>query len=147
MSAVRRLSALTAVAVLYFASIAPAQNNRIWTGEATPDNKWTTVGNWNLGVPGSGDTAFFNSLGSSNNTISLGGAAQPIKTIEFDNGITPAYTLGVLGSGDKFSFDAGGSILVTETVATSQTINADLQFAGATISNSGDPGLVINGNI
>src|SRR4051794_2359374 len=147
MSAVCRLSVCTATAALCFASFAVAQDNRIWTGAATPDHSWTTVGNWNLGVPGSGDAAFFNSIGSSNNTISLGGTAQPIKTIEFDNGITPAYALGVLGSGDKFNVDAGGSILVTETVATLQTINADLQLTNASISNNGAGGLALGGNI
>ena len=102
-----------------------------------PDNKWTTIGNWNLGVPASGDTAFFNNGGNSNTTVSLGGASQPINTIEFDKGITPSYMLGMLASGDKFVFDVGGSIIETTTVATNQTINAALQLTNGTITNSG----------
>ena len=147
MFAARRLRAFTAMAVLFLASLAHAQNNRIWTGGATPDNKWTTIGNWNLGVPGSGDTAFFNSLGSGNTTVSLGGTAQPIKTIEFDNGIAPAYTLGIAGSGDKFNVDPGGSILMTQTVHNVQTIAADLQLTSASITNMSDSTLNITGNI
>lgn len=146
MSAARRLYVCTALAVLFLATVARAQNNRIWTGSATPDNKWTTIGNWNLGVPGSIDTAFFNNAGSANTSVSLGGTSQLIGTIEFDNGITPSYTLGTLASGDKFVFNTGGSIIETSTVATNQTINADMQLTNSTVSNSG-AALSLGGNI
>ena len=120
-----RCLSVSAAVVLLLAPRAGSKQS-IWVGSATPDNKWTTVSNWNLGVPGSGDTAFFNNAGNANTTVGLSGAAQPIKTIEFDNGITPSYTLGFAASGDKFLVDSGGSILMTQTVANVQTINADL---------------------
>ncbi|HEX4413735.1 MAG TPA: hypothetical protein VH107_08905 [Lacipirellulaceae bacterium] len=146
MSAARSLCVCTAITVVFCAPVAHAQSNRIWAGSATPDNKWTTIGNWNLGVPSSGDTAFFNNAGNANTSISLAGTTQPINTIEFDNGITPSYALGTLGSGDKFVFDVGGSIIETSTVATSQVINADLQLTNSTVSNSGTA-LTLGGNI
>ena len=97
-------------------------------------------------MPGSGDTAFFNNAGGGVTSISLNGAAQPINTITFDNGITPPYTLGVLGSGDKFIFDVGGSIINTLTVGSTQTINADMQLTNGNVSDSGIA-LALNGNI
>ncbi len=37
---------------------------------------------------------------------------------------------------DKFNVDNGGSIIVTQSVTTTQTINADLHLVNATVSNS-----------
>src|SRR5262245_1559779 len=105
----RRFFVAACVATLAAASVSLAQNTRSWTGLAAPDSLWTTLGNWNTGVPVGGDTALFDSAGNANTSISLGAATQPIKTIRFDGAGATPYTLGVLSSGDKFNFDAGGS--------------------------------------
>src|SRR6185295_16572626 len=145
---VRRLFVAIFVSSLAVAQIARAQNTRSWTGLAAPNNSWTTLGNWNTGVPVSGDTALFNSSGLGNTSISLGAATQPINTIRFDGAIATPYTLGVLASGDKFNFDAGGAITVASNIAILQTINAAIQANGAlTVTNSGSVGLSLAGNV
>src|SRR6478672_1066946 len=138
----RRL--FVAICVLFLAATQSvhAQSTRSWTGLSAPNNLWTTVGNWNTGVPVSGDTALFNASGNSNTSISLGAATQPIKSIQFDGAIATPYTLGVLASGDKFNFDASGGISVASNIAVLQTINAAIQTNGAlSVTNSGSVGL------
>src|SRR6478672_13280954 len=144
----RRLFVVIFASSLAAAPSARAQNTRSWTGLAAPDKNWTTLGNWNTGVPVSGDTALFNSSGNTNTSISLGAATQPIKTIQFDGAIATPYTLGVLASGDKFNFDAGGSIVVASNISVLQTINAAIQANGAlTVTNNGSVGLSLAGNV
>lgn len=117
-----------------------------WTGLGG-DNKWSTVGNWDTAVPGSGNTATFNGPGNGNTNVSLSGGTQPIGTILFDNS-PAAYALGTLSSGDQFNFDAGGAITVNNTVATPQSVNANIQTNGAlTVNNNGSAGLTLSGNI
>src|SRR4051812_31617880 len=148
MSIARGLFVAFFVSTLAAAPAARAQTTRSWTGLAGPNNLWTTPGNWNTGVPVSGDTALFNGTGNGNTNISLGAATQPIKIIDFDGAIATPYTLGVLASGDKFNFDAGGSIIAASNIAVLQTINAAIQAnGGLAISNSGSVGLVLAGNL
>jgi fibronectin-binding autotransporter adhesin len=136
------------VLTLVAAPSARAQSTRSWTGLASPDNHWTVLGNWNTGVPVSGDTALFNGSGNTNTNISLGAATQPINTIRFDGAIATPYTVGVLASGDKFNFDAGGAITVASNIAVLQTINAAIQANGAlTVTNSGSVGLSLGGDV
>ena len=144
----RRLLVAVFITALVAPSIARAQNTRSWTGLAAPDNLWTTLGNWNTGVPASGDTALFDSNGNANTSISLGGTTQPIKAIRFDGAAATPYTLGVLASGDKFNFDAGGSIVVANNISALETINAAMQTNGAlAVTNSGSVGLTLAGNL
>ena len=125
-----------------------AQSTRSWTGLALPDKKWTTLGNWDMGVPISGDTALFNGVGNTNTSISLDGGTQPIKSIQFDGATATPYTLGVLASADKFNFDADGSIIVASNIGVLQTINAAIQTNGLLIAtNSGSAGLSLAGDI
>lgn len=144
-------STLLRVAAIFALLLAPwaqAQNTRMWTGLAKPDNNWTTPGNWNGAVPVSGDTALFAGFGNVNRNISLGGATRPINTIRFDNisDISP-YTVGVLGSSDTFDFDPGGAISLTINSDVVQTINANIHTNGSfTITNGGE-GLVVGGAI
>jgi fibronectin-binding autotransporter adhesin len=127
---------------------APAARAQTWTGLAAPDNHWTTVGNWDTGVPGGSSTATFNSAGNGNTTISLGGATQPIKFIDFDTASAAAYTLGVFGSGDAFNLTANGSIVVTNTVTNPQVINAAITTGGASfITNAGSGALTLAGAV
>src|SRR3978361_1375457 len=74
------------------------------------NNKWTTIGNWDTGVPGTGNQANFVDAGNGNTNISLSGGNQAIGTINFDTANAAAFNLGVLNSGDKFTFDGGGTI-------------------------------------
>src|SRR4051812_50226288 len=84
-SAFRRLFVVIIVSSLA-AAPSRAQNTRSWTGLAAPDKNWTTLGNWNTGVPVSGDTALFNGSGNTNTSISLGGAAHSSKSFRVDRG-------------------------------------------------------------
>jgi fibronectin-binding autotransporter adhesin len=146
--AARRLLVVVFIWSLVATHVARAQSTRTWTGLASPDNHWITLGNWNTGVPVSGDTALFNGTGNSNTSISLGAATQPIKTIQFDVGLATPYTLGVLASGDKFNFNAGGAITVASNIAVLQTINAAIQANGAlTVTNNGSVGISLTGNV
>ena len=136
---------LLTIALLAVAPTVRAQST--WTG--TTSNVWTDPTNWTGGVPVSGNTALFNAT-SANTSITLGGTAQPIGNITFDTAGAVAYILGNLGSGDAFTVDAGGTISVTNTVTTLQTINANLNSTGAlNLSNSGTAagGLNVGGNI
>ncbi len=145
--AFRRLL-FAAVVAVFIAPFARAQSTRSWTGLAAPDKNWTTLGNWNTGVPIGGDTALFNGSGNANTSISLGGAVQPINTIRFDGAIATQYTLGALASGDKFNFDFGGAITVASNIGVLQTINAAVQLnGGLTVTNSGSANLALAGNI
>ncbi len=114
-----------------------------WTGAVSA--LWTGGGNWSSGlVPVSGTTALFNQA-SSNTTISLGGATQPIGSIAFATSACAAYTLGSPAS-DAFKFDAGGNVTVANTVSNPQTFNAAIQTQGAlNIINDGTAGLTFNG--
>jgi hypothetical protein len=109
-----------------------------WTGLAAPDNNWTTAGNWDSGVPGSGVVATFDSAGNGNTTISLGGSTQPIGGLFFNSANAATYTVGQL-PGDALSFDDGGAVLLDASVTNPQTINA-------TVRTNGD-GLLITNNV
>jgi hypothetical protein len=146
--AVRRFLLISAASFVLVVPAVRAQSTRSWTGLAAPNNNWTTVGNWNTGVPVSGDTALFNGNGNGNTSISLGGATQPINTVRFDGAIATPYTVGVLNSGDKLNFDNGGSIVVANNITVLQTINAAIQTnGGLTVTNSGALGLTLAGAI
>jgi len=120
-----------------------------WTG-AGSDNLWTDTSNWDTGfVPVSGSTAAFTDIGNGNTSISLGGAAQPINTILFE-GTNTSYTLGVLSSGDAFTFDSLGGITVNSSVAASETINANINTTGSMIvtnNSSSGRALTLGGNV
>jgi hypothetical protein len=101
-----------------------------WTGLAAPDNNWTTSGNWDSGVPGSGATAFFDNAGNGNTSISLDGATRPINSLFFNTASAAAYTVGQM-PGDALSFDDGGAIFVDGSVTNPQTINAAVLTNGS----------------
>ena len=121
-----------------------------WTGLGA-DNKWSTVGNWDTGVPGSGSTANFVDAGNSKTNISLSGGNQPIGTINFDTANAAAFNLGVLSSGDKFTFDGSGSIVIGSAVTNVETINAAIDTGGDLNINLSSaptaPGLKLEGTL
>ena len=128
MSLDSRCSLVFRAAILPVLFVVPAWG-QTWTGLAAPDNSWTTAGNWNGGVPGSGATVIFNGPGNGNTNISLGGETQPIDTLLFDTPNAAAYTLGQL-SEDALAFEDGGLFVVDSTVTTPQVINATLRVNG-----------------
>ncbi len=115
-----------------------------WIGLTS--NAWATGSNWTGGAtPVSGNTAIFNNSGNGNTTINLGGSVRPIGGITFDTAAAAAYTIGST-TGDALKFDAGGTVTVTSTVTTAQTINAAIQTQGAlNITNNGTGGLTLRG--
>jgi hypothetical protein len=144
--ATRRIFVITALTALVAVPVARAQSTRTWTGLAAPDKNWITLGNWNTGVPVSGDTALFNGPGNGNVNIGLGGTTRPIKAILFDTASAAAYGVGDQ-PGDKFNFDANGTITVNASVATQQWIHARTQTNGnLTVTNRGAL-LSLGGNI
>src|SRR3954452_6050992 len=125
-----RVKVLFAVLLtLASASIGRAQATRTWTGLGG-SNHWANPGNWDTGVPVSGDTGQFIDAGNGNTSIDLNGTAQPINTILFDTANAAAYTLGTGAPGDAFNFDASGAITVNSTVTNLETINAGIQTNG-----------------
>jgi fibronectin-binding autotransporter adhesin len=110
-------------------SVAAAQSTRTWTGLGGSAH-WANPGNWDTGVPVSGDTGQFIDAGNGNTSIDLNGTAQPINTILFDTANAAAYTLGTGAPGDAFNFDASGAITVNSTVTNLETINAGIQTNG-----------------
>ncbi|HEY3395290.1 MAG TPA: hypothetical protein VGK58_21495 [Lacipirellulaceae bacterium] len=128
MSFATRCLVVFVAAILSVLFVVPAWC-QTWTGLAAPDNSWTTAGNWNGGVPGSGATVIFNGPGNGNTNISLSGETQPIDTLLFDTPNAAAYTLGQL-SGDALAFEDGGLFVVDSTVTTPQIINATLRVNG-----------------
>src|SRR5947199_1942629 len=78
---------------------ARAQAIRTWTGLGG-SNHWANPGNWDTGLPVSGDTAQFIDAGNAITSIDLNGSAQPINTILFDTANAAAYTLGTGAAGD-----------------------------------------------
>src|SRR4051812_40413821 len=133
--------------VVFGFSTAQAQT---WTGLGA-DNKWSTVGNWDTGVPGSGNQANFVDTGNGNTNISLSGGNQPIGTLNFDTATAAAFNLGVLNSGDKFTVDGGGSIVIGSAVTNVETINAAIDTGGDLNINLSSaptaPGLKLEGTL
>jgi hypothetical protein len=89
-----------------------------------------TAGNWDSGVPGSGQIAFFDSAGNGNTTVDLGNSARPINSVSFLTANAAAYTIGQQAN-DALNFDSNGGILVDAAVTTPQTINAQVRTNGA----------------
>jgi fibronectin-binding autotransporter adhesin len=145
--AARRLLVVEALALLSVASLAHAQT---WTGLGA-DNKWSTTLNWDTAVPGTGNTANFVDTGNSKTNISLSGGSQPIGTLNFDTASAAAYNLGVLSSGDTFTFDPGGTITMGSAVTNAETINAAIVASGGLNINLSSattaPGLKLEGGI
>jgi hypothetical protein len=128
------------VSVAFVLAASPAARAETWTGLASPDNNWTTVANWDTGVPVSGSAANFNSAGNGNTAINLGGASQPLNTLDFEAGAA-AYTIGQT-AGDTLNFDGSGALIIGSGVTTAQTINAVVQTnGGLTVANFAPNGL------
>jgi len=102
------------VAAMFLATTAPAAT---WTDLAGNDN-WSDAGNWNPGVPGSGDTATFDSSGASPATVDL---SQHVNKVELNNGAP--FTID--GTASLTVNSAGWEVLdaFTYTVSAPVTLN------------------------
>jgi len=105
--------------------------NATWTG--TTNSTWSTGTNWSATpVPGTGDTATFNSSGNGQTTLDLG-AGITIRSLIFDTASAAAYTIGSGSVGSQtLTLDNGASITVNSTVSNSQLFNSAL-----TLGNDG----------
>ncbi|MFT4176735.1 MAG: autotransporter-associated beta strand repeat-containing protein, partial [Luteolibacter sp.] len=135
-----------------FSSIALGASGT-WTG--TADAAWITEANWSAApVPEIGNTATFNSAGNGNTTIDLG-TGVTVGNIIFDTADAAAYTIGSGGIGAQTLTISGitgvQNIDVTATVATAQTINANIVSAISDntmrFRNQSTQDLTINGTI
>ncbi|CAA6691589.1 MULTISPECIES: autotransporter-associated beta strand repeat-containing protein [unclassified Lentimonas] len=144
----------TAVALALLSSQAHADSSS-WVG--TTDAQWSDLTNWSGGaaVPGTTDTATFNTAaGAGGSVIDLGGAVT-VQTLAFDTAAVAAYTIGTGAVGtDTLTLDNDGSITVGADVVADQTINANVvlgntatastyTFTNASATNS----LSVAGNI
>ena len=128
-----------------------------WSATAAT-NDWNTATNWTATggpytqqVPLAGDSVVFDTTGSNNYTITLGGA----KTAEIGNLVlqspAAAYTIGIAGSGDIVWLANGGYIQINSGV-NNQIIAANIALddtnPNASIKNFGPAGtLTVSGNI
>src|SRR5262249_47441512 len=117
-----------------------------WAGSGG-DNFLTNAGNWNKGVPASGDTPTFAPDGGGNTALNLNNTAQPINTLTFLGGAA-GYVIGTPDTtpGDALSFDANGAISVGTGVTNSQTIAGAmiLNGTGAINVNNASSNVVLN---
>lgn len=89
-----------------------------WTGLGA-DSNWTTTGNWSASpVPGTGDTANFNSAGNGKTTITTAPAALTAYT--FSTGAA-AYTISAPST--TWSVPNGGGVTINSGVLTNQDLS------------------------
>ena len=124
------------------AVVATPAGGGAWNG--TSDTNWATTANWSSSpVPGTGNTATFNSGGNGKTTISLGSGVT-VNTVLFDTANVAAYTIGGGAVGNQtLILNNGGAVTTSSTVTGSQTFNATLTLGTDTtaqtytISNNG----------
>jgi|SRR5882724_5838213 len=100
------------------------------------DNNFSNTNNWTGGVPGSTDTALFNST-SNFTTLTIGSTTQALTSLTFDL-TAPAYTIGTTG-GNGIALSSGGTIQIASTFSGSnitETINAPLTGFGSINTNN-----------
>jgi hypothetical protein len=97
-----------------------------WTGADGSTSTWAGS-NWSSSpIPGTPTirTATFNSAGSGNTTVSLGGGVT-INTVLFDTASAAAYTIGSGAVGSQtLTLENGGALTTSSTVINGQVINA-----------------------
>ncbi len=97
--------------------------NGTWNGTAA-DGLWNTPGNWTGGLPGSGDTATFDSAGGGFTTISLG-LGVTVNAINFNSSAAAAYTIGSGAvNSETLTLNNGGSITMAGSVVQNELFNA-----------------------
>ena len=115
-----------------------------WTGNGG-NSDWGNSSNWNPNtVPGSGDTASFNSSANGDTTINLGLGGRTINTILFSSAGNAHFTIGSGGIRNQdLTLNDGGAITVNSPVILDQRIDANvilgtLQGTSSTITFTND---------
>jgi autotransporter-associated beta strand protein len=106
-----------------------------WTGAT--DATWAGEGNWSATpVPGTGNTATFNSAGNGNTTIDLG-TGVTVGNIVIDTAGAAPYTIGsgTIGS-QTLTLDLNGGVNLGSTVTANQALNASLSLPTIGFYNS-----------
>ena len=126
-------SALTALIVVNFITPTASAASAAWTG--TTDALWATLTNWTANpVPGTGDTATFNSAGNGNTTIDLGGGVT-VGTVVFDTASAAAYTIGAGAVGSQ-TLTLESAVTMNSTVVNNQLFNSNVALsANSTFTN------------
>ncbi len=116
-----------------FAVVAMALSSQVkadsarWIGSS--NSTWATSTNWTSDpnpVPGTGNTATFDDVGGTIDTIDLG-AGVSIGSIVFDTANVAAYTIGSGAVGTQtLTLDPGGSIIANNSINNNQVFNANL---------------------
>ncbi|MCX6967528.1 MAG: autotransporter-associated beta strand repeat-containing protein, partial [Verrucomicrobia bacterium] len=115
---------IVAAVLLLGASQSSLAVSGTWSSTAAT-GAWATSGNWTGGVPGSADTATFNS-NSTNLTIDMG-AGVTVKTFNFTGAPTGAYIIGSGAVGSQtFTLADSGAITVAGTVVQTELFNANI---------------------
>ena len=125
-------------AVLVAGALLPSQSAEgatdTWNSSGTTAD-WATTANWASSVPGSADTALFNST-SDTTAITLTTLGTPtvfnLSSLSFDTAAAN-YTIGTT-AGDAFDLTSGGTIQILGTLSATnavETINAPLVIEGA----------------
>lgn len=120
-----RIAAIPAmVAVGLFCPPAGRAATGTWNG--TQDALWTNSANWSASpFPSGSQAATFDNAGNGRTALDIGGLAE-ILNMTFTGSSVAAYTIG--NSAQQFILQANGEIRLTDTAASSQRINANLQF-------------------
>ena len=120
---------------------------RTWSGGPQADGLWNDPANWGGTIPATGDTALFNTAGS---TISLDAATQSLTSFAFDTS-AGSFTF---NTGGQFSLTSGGNITLASTATGPnllETFSAPISLGGnyTFANNRADTGsaLVFTGNI
>ena len=144
------LSVIIIIAMVCSISAPAFAASETWDGDQNT-GVWATVNNWAEAgvVPGTGDTATFNSAGGTVDLLDLGGAVI-IKKIDFKLADCAAYTIGVAGV-DALTINDTGAITAYNGVVQTQTIAANVIMLGdcAFTNNGANDGFLLNftGNI
>ncbi len=127
----RFLAQFQVIAFVATASIPQAHaDSATWNGNAVDAlSLWSDVNNWDgppAAVPGTGNTATFNTAGSNNDVINLGGGVS-ISSIIFDTSAVAPYTIGAVPIGSQtLTLEDSGSIIANSGIEANQIINANV---------------------
>ncbi|HSU65344.1 MAG TPA: autotransporter-associated beta strand repeat-containing protein, partial [Tepidisphaeraceae bacterium] len=128
-----------------------------WTGGGG-DALWSDALNWSTNpgtVPGTGDTATFNSLAGAGGQVIDLGAGVTVSTLQFSTPNADSYTIGAGGAGSQtLTLNNGGAVTMNSKVANDELLNAAIVLGtdGSTQSftftnNSTTNSLIFAGNI
>jgi autotransporter-associated beta strand protein len=132
---ISQLTATVSTAIFVLLTSLSVSRAASGTWQGTVDDTWAGV-NWSSSpVPGTGDTATFNNTGNGFTTIDLG-AGVTIGNLLFDTAGASPYTIGLGAVGSQtLTLNDGGSVTMSPTVVSNQTLNASLILGTATAAS------------